>query len=105
LPCYDTALRLYEDTNFSGKILCFVGEGIANLDNYRRSGFPFYRSWNDAVSSFRTPNLASVTLYKDRNASGVRMRFSADWDYETMPPYWNDVVSSVCIPGWNTTCP
>lgn len=102
--CLATDLRLYQDTNYGGKRICFRGIGHADLRAYLIYGWPLYLSWDDRVSSFITGD-SYVNFYEGGLQTGARLRYASFQSRGSMPSGWNDRVTSLCVLGPGVACP
>jgi hypothetical protein len=102
--CLATDLRLYQDTNYGGKRICFRSIGMADLRSYLIYGWPLYLSWDDRVSSFITGD-SYVNFYEGGLQSGSRLRYASYQSRASMPSGWNDRVTSLCVLGPGVACP
>jgi hypothetical protein len=102
--CMTTDLRLYQDTNYGGKMICFRSIGKADLRAYLIYGWPLYRLWDDRVSSFITGD-SYVNFYADGLQTGERLRYASYQSRASMPSGWNDRITSLCVLGPGVACP
>jgi hypothetical protein len=93
-------LALYQDINYGGASICFVGTGFDNLYNYFII-WPF-ETWSDEVSSFDAGASGSMTTGTDGNGSvcyfypGVNGSWIGSWCGNNS---WNDAVEWIAITG------
>jgi hypothetical protein len=53
--CNGQAIRLYSATGYTGDVICFVGAGTAQLEDYcQNGGSPPCATWSRAVRSYRS---------------------------------------------------
>jgi hypothetical protein len=102
--CYPNDLHIYQDSNFDGKVLCFYGEGMANLSSYYIHGLPLFLTWNDRISSFETGGYQGK-FYEHSNSGGARLVFAPNQRVRIGSSWWNDRISSLCLGSATFMCP
>lgn len=66
--CNSRDIRIYQDANYSGNVICFANTGFVNMTDY---GLDFFHDWNDQASSFNTFGY-NVRFFKDINGKVLR---------------------------------
>lgn len=92
--CSSANLRLYEDINRGGSVICFSGRGDANLADYNCG---LFCSWDNRASSYSLAGLY-VGFYKYANlvcpCYGASPPYTANF---TGSPVGNDELSSIAL--------
>lgn len=85
-------VALYQDINFGGAQICFVGTGSVNLNNYTLSCILFVcTQWNNQASSFNSGATAKLTTDYNGNGNPCNLGVGSR----------SNNISAFCGSGWN----